>query len=74
MAVASGHFELTTFRPVPIPIPLQSVTLLGDACRSLADRCPVGLEPVPERLAELVDLSLMPVTAPNPTSAPRLRP
>jgi len=45
---------------------LQSIRLLGDACRSFADNCVVGIEADRERIAGLVERSLMLVTALNP--------
>jgi len=66
VAGASGHFELNVFKPVLIHNLLQSVRLLGDACRSFADRCVVGIRPNRERIRELLENSLMLVTALNP--------
>ena len=45
---------------------LQSIRLLSDACRSFADNCVSGIEANTERIAELVERSLMLVTALNP--------
>jgi fumarate hydratase class II len=45
---------------------LQSVRLLADGMNSFNDHCAVGIEPNRERIAELVDRSLMLVTALNP--------
>jgi fumarate hydratase, class II len=44
---------------------LQSAQLLGDACVSFNDNCAVGIEPNYERISELVNNSLMLVTALN---------
>lgn len=63
---ASGNFELNVFRPVIAHNFLQSVRLLADGMRSFNDHCAVGIEPNRERIAELVDRSLMLVTALNP--------
>ncbi|HSO22771.1 MAG TPA: class II fumarate hydratase [Chondromyces sp.] len=63
---ASGHLELNVFKPMMIHNLLQSIRLLGDAARSFADRCVRGIEPDRARIAELVDRSLMLVTALNP--------
>jgi fumarate hydratase class II len=62
---ASGNFELNVFRPMVIHNFLQSVRLLADGMVSFNDHCAVGLEPNRERIAELVDRSLMLVTALN---------
>jgi len=64
---ASGHLELNVFKPMLIHNLLQSIRLLGDAARSFADRCVRGLQPDRARIAELVDRSLMLVTALSPT-------
>jgi fumarate hydratase class II len=63
---ASGNFELNVFRPMIAYNFLQSVRLLADGIASFHDRCAVGIEPNRERIAELVDRSLMLVTALNP--------
>ena len=63
---ASGNFELNVFRPMIAHNFLQSVRLLADGTRSFNDHCAVGIEPNRERIAELVDASLMLVTALNP--------
>ncbi|MBV8972215.1 MAG: class II fumarate hydratase [Sphingomonadaceae bacterium] len=60
---AQGHMELNVFKPVIAAAVLQSVRLLADACVSFADRCVAGTEPNRARIAELVDRSLMLVTA-----------
>jgi fumarate hydratase class II len=66
VAGSGGYLELNVFKPVMIHNLLQSIRLLGDACRSFADRCVSGIEPNRDRIAELVDRSLMLVTALNP--------
>ncbi|MES2840794.1 MAG: class II fumarate hydratase [Pseudomonadota bacterium] len=63
---ASGNFELNVFRPMVAHNFLQSVRLLADGMRSFNDHCAVGIEPNRARIAELVDRSLMLVTALNP--------
>ena len=60
---AQGHLELNVFKPVIAYNVLQSIRLLGDAARSFADRCVIGIEPNLPRLAELLERSLMLVTA-----------
>jgi len=66
IAGSGGFLELNVFKPVMIHNLLQSIRLLGDACRSFADRCVSGIAPNSDRIAELVDRSLMLVTALNP--------
>ncbi|HBK00888.1 MAG TPA: class II fumarate hydratase [Delftia acidovorans] len=63
---ASGNFELNVFRPMVSHNFLQSVRLLADGMRSFNDHCAVGIEPNRERITELVQRSLMLVTALNP--------
>ncbi|WP_284213178.1 class II fumarate hydratase [Comamonas jiangduensis] len=63
---ASGNFELNVFRPLVAHNFLQSVRLLADGMVSFNTHCAVGIEPNRERIAELVDRSLMLVTALNP--------
>ncbi len=63
---ASGNFELNVFRPLIAHNFLQSVRLLADGMRSFNAHCAVGITPNHSRIAELVDRSLMLVTALNP--------
>jgi len=60
-----GHYELNVFKPMMAYNFLQSAELLGDACVSFNDHCAVGIEPNHERIQQLVDQSLMLVTALN---------
>ena len=60
---ASGNLELNVFRPMMAHNFLQSVRLLTGAMRSFDVHCIQGLQPRPERLAELLERSLMQVTA-----------
>lgn len=64
-AGTQGNFELNVFKPVMAFNFLQSAQLLGDACISFNDHCAVGIEPNLPRIKELVDKSLMLVTALN---------
>ena len=64
-AGTQGNFELNVFKPVMAYNFLQSAQLLGDACISFNDHCAVGIEPNEPRIKELVDKSLMLVTALN---------
>ncbi len=66
VAGASGNFELNVFKPVLIHNFLQSVRLLADGARSFDEHCARGIEPDRARIAELVQRSLMLVTALNP--------
>jgi fumarate hydratase class II len=66
IAGASGHFELNVFKPVLIYNLLQSIRLLADASVSFTRNCVAGIEANRERIAELMQRSLMLVTALNP--------
>ncbi len=63
---ASGHFELNVFRPLVAHNFLQSVRLLADGMRSFNEHCAVGIRANTGRIAELVERSLMLVTALSP--------
>ena len=65
MGGAAGNFELNVFRPMVIYNFLQSVRLLADGAASFNTHCAVGIEPNRERITELVERSLMLVTALN---------
>jgi len=60
-----GHYELNVFKPMMAYNLLQSAQLIGDACRSFDENCAQGIEPNKERIDELVNNSLMLVTALN---------
>lgn len=60
-----GHYELNVFKPLMAANFLQSARLLGDACVSFDEHCAQGIEPNYDRIKELVDNSLMLVTALN---------
>jgi fumarate hydratase class II len=62
----NGHLQLNVFKPVMIHNVLESSRLLGDSARSFTDRCIAGIEPNRERIRELVERTLMLVTALNP--------
>ena len=66
IAASQGNFELNVYKPVIIYNVLQSVGLLADALDSFNRHCLIGLEALPERMNELVEQSLMLVTALNP--------
>lgn len=60
-----GHYELNVFKPLMASNFLQSARLLADACISFDEHCAQGIEPNYKRIKELVDNSLMLVTALN---------
>lgn len=65
VGATQGHYELNVFKPVICANFLQSARLLGDACVSFNDHCAVGIEPNYTKIKELVNNSLMLVTALN---------
>ena len=66
LAGASGNFELNVFKPVIIHNVLQSMRLLADGALSFEEHCARGIEADRTRIGELVQRSLMLVTALNP--------
>jgi fumarate hydratase, class II len=65
-AASQGNFELNVYKPVIIHDFLHSVTILADACGTFREYCVEGIEADRTRIAELVDRSLMLVTALTP--------
>ncbi len=65
-AGAMGNFELHTFRPLLIHNILHSIRLLGDVCQSFRKYCVEGIDINRRRVAEMVNRSLMLVTALSP--------
>lgn len=63
VAASQGNFELNVYMPVIIYNTLQSIELLADGLRSFNERCLKGLEANEEKMLELVNQSLMLVTA-----------
>jgi fumarate hydratase class II len=66
VAGSHGHLELNVFKPVMIYNVLQSMKLIGDASHAFTDNCVVGIEANEDRIAKLLNESLMLVTALNP--------
>lgn len=62
---AQGHYELNVFKPMMANNLIQSAKLLGDACSSFNDNCAIGIEPNHGKINELLNNSLMLVTALN---------
>ncbi|MCI1898724.1 MAG: class II fumarate hydratase [Enterobacter sp.] len=62
---ASGNFELNVYRPMVIHNVLQSVRLLADGMESFNEHCALGIEPNRDRISQLLNESLMLVTALN---------
>jgi fumarate hydratase class II len=63
VAGSQGHFELNAFKPVLAFAMLQSIRLVADAARSFTDNCVVDIRANEERIGELMQRSLMLVTA-----------
>jgi fumarate hydratase class II len=66
IAGSQGHLELNVFKPVIIFNVLRSIRLLADAAESFTENCVAGIEPDRTRITELVERSLMLVTALTP--------
>jgi fumarate hydratase class II len=60
---ASGHLELNVYKPMIIHAFLQSARLLADGSRSFEEHCARGIEPNAKVIRDLVERSLMLVTA-----------
>ncbi|TFF24926.1 class II fumarate hydratase [Jiella endophytica] len=67
VASSQGHFELNVFKPVIANAVLSSIRLLADGMESFAEHCVDGIEANEERIASLMQQSLMLVTALAPT-------
>ncbi|KAF9976853.1 fumarase fum1 [Actinomortierella ambigua] len=66
VAGSNGHFELNVFKPVMIKNTIQSIRLLSDACQSFTKNCVVGIEANEKKINDIMNESLMLVTALNP--------
>jgi fumarate hydratase class II len=62
-AASQGHFELNVYKPVIAYAMLQSIRLLADAALSFTDHCVSGIRADEDRIGELLQRSLMLVTA-----------
>lgn len=62
---SQGHYELNVFKPMMAANILQSAQLLGDACKSFEAHCVSGILPNHNVINELLNNSLMLVTALN---------
>jgi len=66
MASSQGNFELNVFKPLIAANLLESIGLLAGACHSFRQHCIEGMEADRSRIAQLLDQSLMLVTALTP--------
>ncbi|MBI52063.1 MAG: class II fumarate hydratase, partial [Chloroflexi bacterium] len=64
-AGASGNFELNVYKPVIAHNNLQSIKLLADGSNSFNENCVIGIEANEKRIKDLMESSLMLVTALN---------
>ncbi|WBU28673.1 class II fumarate hydratase [Rhodopseudomonas palustris] len=67
VAGSQGHFELNVYKPVMAQAMLQSIGLLADAARSFTTNCVDGIRADEQRIGELMQRSLMLVTALAPS-------
>jgi len=63
---AQGHFELNVFKPLMVANVLQSIRLIGDACKCFSRSCVEGIQPNKANIETIMRESLMLVTALNP--------
>ena len=63
VAGSQGHFELNVYKPVLAQCMLQSIQLMADVARSFTEHCVVGIRADEKRIHELMERSLMLVTA-----------
>lgn len=63
MGGSQGHFELNVYKPLLAHCMMQSIQLLGDAARSFSEHCVTGIRADEKRIRELMERSLMLVTA-----------
>ncbi len=66
-AGSQGHLELNVFKPVIALNVIQSIRIISDACVSFTDKCVTGINANEERIQDLMEKSLMLVTALAPT-------
>ena len=60
-----GHYELNVFKPVIVSNVLESITLITDSVKSFNENCLMGIKPNKKKIKELLNNSLMLVTALN---------
>jgi fumarate hydratase class II len=63
VAGSQGHFELNVYKPVMAHAMLQSIRLMSDVVHSFTDHCVTGIRADEKRIKELMERSLMLVTA-----------
>ena len=63
VAGSQGHFELNVYKPILAYCMMHSIQLLSDAARSFTEHCVIGIRADENRIRELMERSLMLVTA-----------
>jgi fumarate hydratase class II len=63
VAGSQGHFELNVYKPVLAYCMMSSIQLLSDVVRSFTEHCVVGIRADEKRIRDLMQRSLMLVTA-----------
>ena len=63
VAGSQGHFELNVYKPVLAYCMMHSIQLMSDVARSFTEHCVVGIRADEKRIRELMQRSLMLVTA-----------
>jgi len=66
IAGTHGHFELNVFKPMIAYNVLQSIDLIADSVNCFVDYCVKGIKPNKKKIDELLNNSLMLVTALSP--------
>ena len=66
IAGSHGHFELNVFKPLLHLNSIQSINFMSDASRNFAKYCIRGLKPDKKRINQLLENSLISVTALTP--------
>jgi len=66
MAGSHGHFELNVFKPLIAHNILQSIDIISDSVNCFVDFCVKGIRPNKKKISELLNNSLMLVTALSP--------
>ena len=66
VAGSNGHFQLNTFKPLIVSNVLRSIRLIADASESFSNNCIKGIKANHKRISQMLEQSLMLVTALNP--------
>ncbi|MEO0883547.1 MAG: class II fumarate hydratase [Pseudomonadota bacterium] len=67
VAGSQGHFELNVYKPVMAYNMIQSIRILSDSCMAFTDKCVTGIEARTDNITDLMNRSLMLVTALAPS-------